>query len=354
VFNEHVVNPDGSLTVNAGHEYLLGPTAVGDLIFGQSVCGVTAVAPTTTTTVAPTTSTTAGPAATTTTAPPGTTTTSTTSTATSTTVPAATTTSAAAPATTTTTIVQVGGGAFGYFSSVSLFGGPAATKGPAPTVTLPAGGSASPVTATAASSAIGYGPVQIFSSGSLNLSTQGSPVGGSVTSSARIASVGPGPFTADLVSSTCTADASGAHGSTTIANGMLAVSTDANGDPAMTVPVPANPAPNDTITGMITNVGDSFKYVFNEQVVHADGSITVNAGHEYLLGPTAKGDLIFGQVRCARTAVAASGTGTPTLALTGADVRRWLLLALLLVTAGVAVRRAAALRGRTRRGHVRR
>lgn len=41
VYNEQVVNPDGSITVNAGHQYLLGPIAVGDLILGQVVCGVT-------------------------------------------------------------------------------------------------------------------------------------------------------------------------------------------------------------------------------------------------------------------------------------------------------------------------
>ncbi|HWB72439.1 MAG TPA: hypothetical protein VG452_09470 [Egibacteraceae bacterium] len=40
VFNEQVTNPDGSLTVNAAHLYLLGPIAIGDVIIGQSICGV--------------------------------------------------------------------------------------------------------------------------------------------------------------------------------------------------------------------------------------------------------------------------------------------------------------------------
>ncbi len=88
VFNEQVTNPDGSLTVNGAHMYLLGPTAVGELIIAQSVCGVTATqTPTTqpgvttttqpgvTTTTQPGNTTTTQPRATTTTRPGGTTTT---------------------------------------------------------------------------------------------------------------------------------------------------------------------------------------------------------------------------------------------------------------------------------------
>ncbi len=43
VLNEQIVTAD-AITVNAVHFYLLGPTAVGDLFVGQSVCGLTAVA----------------------------------------------------------------------------------------------------------------------------------------------------------------------------------------------------------------------------------------------------------------------------------------------------------------------
>ena len=40
VFNEQVVSPGGArVTVNAAHMYLLGPTAVGEVVIGQSVCG---------------------------------------------------------------------------------------------------------------------------------------------------------------------------------------------------------------------------------------------------------------------------------------------------------------------------
>ena len=42
VFNEQNVNiADGSLTVSAAHEYSQGPTATGNLIIGQAVCGLT-------------------------------------------------------------------------------------------------------------------------------------------------------------------------------------------------------------------------------------------------------------------------------------------------------------------------
>lgn len=39
VYNEHVHNPDGSLTVNGVHMYLFGPTAVGEVVKGQATCG---------------------------------------------------------------------------------------------------------------------------------------------------------------------------------------------------------------------------------------------------------------------------------------------------------------------------
>lgn len=41
VLNEHVVNPDGSLTVNALHMYLFGPVGVGEAVVGQVTCGTT-------------------------------------------------------------------------------------------------------------------------------------------------------------------------------------------------------------------------------------------------------------------------------------------------------------------------
>ncbi|HEV2070393.1 MAG TPA: hypothetical protein VGR26_11410, partial [Acidimicrobiales bacterium] len=68
VFNEQVENDDGSFTVYAAHLYLLGPFATGDLLIGESTCGVNTAQATTTTTAGPTTTTT-GDQTTTTTRP---------------------------------------------------------------------------------------------------------------------------------------------------------------------------------------------------------------------------------------------------------------------------------------------
>ena len=346
VFNEQTTNQDGSLTINAAHE-ILGATgtgpAKGDLIIGQVVCGATVVATTTTTTAVSTTTTTTVPGVTTTT------TASTTTTTASTTTAVAATTTTVAPTTTTSLVVQVGGSAYGFYSNLGLFGGPPAARGPTPTVTLPDGGSATPVTASAPSGNASYGPAQIFSSGPITLSTQGTPTGGSVTSATRIESIQPAPFSADLVTSTCTANQAGVSAAASFTNAKMVTSTDANGDPATTTAVPANPPPNYTLFGTINNVGGSFKYVFNEQVVNGNGSITVNAGHEYIgggpnnTGP-ALGDLIFGQAVCAwaASATASAGGQTPngaaggssSLSTTGADVARLFQLAVALLAAG--------------------
>ncbi len=296
VFNEQIPNADGSITVTAAHQVLLGPTALGDVFIGRSVCGVaTSATPTTT-------STTAAPASTTTT----------------TTAASTTTTAAAAGG-------GVAGGAFGYRTSVGLFGGAPATRGPAPTVTLPAQGSATPITATAATATAQFGPAIIFESGKLDVSTQGTTSPRSVTSSATVQNPGPPPFSATSAASTCTADASGVKGSATIVGGTVVTKTDGDSNPVTTANVPANPTPNFEIKGTLDVVGDSFRWVFNEQIVGSDGSITVNAAHEYLLGPVAVGELIIGQSRCATTATAFVGPagqgGTPS-ALTAAEIAR--------------------------------
>jgi hypothetical protein len=76
------------------------------------------------------------------------------------------------------------------------------------------------------------------------------------------------------------------------------------------VQVPVNPAPNTRYTGTVANVNDNFDYIFNEQIVNPDGSITVNAAHQLLLGPTAVGELIVGQSVCGVTASGAPTTTT--------------------------------------------
>jgi hypothetical protein len=378
VYNEQITASDGSITVNAVHLYLLGPTAVGELVIGQSVCGVTATASTTTTTQAGATTTTQA-GATTTTTQAGATTTTTSGPATTTTQVQATTTTAGggqattttAAATTTTVAEEVSGGACGYFADVSLFGGPRNRRGcgqpsgaPAsnasPSVSLPAAGSADPITVTDDDGSVAeYGPAKIFAgrypegsdqappSGPLTVSTQGTP-GGTVTSSASVGSprgVGPGPVIADAVRSTCSAGGSGPTGSTTITNGKLETKYDAGTQGATeSQDVPANPPVNYTRTGTIDHVGDSFRVVYNEQITEGDGSITVNAVHLYLLGPTAVGELVIAQSRCGRSSGrggsggggggTASAAGTGSVASTGTHAVRLVALALLLVAAG--------------------
>ena len=413
VFNEQVRNPDGSITVHGAHMYLLGPTAVGDLYIATVTCGVTAVGATTTTT-APAGATTTVPGATTTTAPESTTTTAQrtdTAAADTTTTdigdaadtggptavaaasggglteaaasgPAPRLAAAQAPTTTTTAArggapASISGSAYGFFTSVGLFGGPAATRGPTPIVELPAGGSAEPKTASSPSETAQYGPATIFSSDRLEVSTQGT--GGSVTSSATIQNVnrsGQEVFTAATLSSTCTADGTGVKGSTKVAGGKLIVSQGANLDSEaddVVVQIPADPPPNTRHTGKIENVGDNFEVIVNEHQTSA-GGITVNAMHMKLLGPIAVGDLIIGQSKCSLSggggsgggggtggaggarAGAAGGSGGRTgsagraMPSTGAELARMTAVALNMIVAGWTVTLWAGRRRVTRHG----
>jgi|GEM_PF-2580961 len=229
------------------------------------------------------------------------------------------------------TVTAVKGSAFGYYSSISLFGGPAGIRPCAnpptntvdcrarPSVTLPEAGSAllsdSVPTADAR-----YGPGIFFTSGPITVTTQGTtgPTG-STTSTANIQNTntsGVEVFTASNLSSTCTADKNGPVGSTTITNGTLQTSDgnpDIDGDETV-VALPETPPINDTYQGVLNSVGDNFTAVFNEQIVNPDGSITVNAYHQYANGPTAVGELIVGQVICGVTMGPASHVNSPPVA----------------------------------------
>jgi hypothetical protein len=385
-FNEQITNSDGSLTVNAVHMRLLGPTAVGDLIIGSVTCGVTAVASTTSSTQAGNTTTTGAGATTTTQAGATTTTqagaTTTTQAGNTTTTQAAATTTTSASGNTTTTAAggggSVGGSACGYFTSVGLFGGPqmlrgcgqpsgAPANGASPSVTLPEAGSATPITASDEDGATAeYGPAKIFAgkypsddenavappSGPISVSTQGVP-GGTVTSSAEVGTprgVGPGPVIADAVKSTCSASASGVSGTTTITNGQVETKYDTSTQLAtVTEDVPVNPTVGFTLTGTLDHIGDSFRAVYNEQIVEGD-TITVNAVHMFLLGPTAVGEMVVGQSVCSLTAGGAGDGGTGGggggtgggggggVARTGTNALRLVAFALLLVAAGAQVR----------------
>jgi len=226
-------------------------------------------------------------------------------------------------------------------------------------VTLPATGSPTPITATVAAGDARYGPGIFFTSGAITVSTEGTTSPKSVTSSTKVAGTNTSKvevLTATEVSSTCKADSSGVTGSTTITGGKLQTNDgkpDVDGDETV-VPVPANPPPNTSFDGTLNSVGDTYRFVVNEQITKPDGSIIVNAAHQYANGPTAKGELVIGQSRCATTATAfpnnpggappgtaaavaaaANGGGSGgRLAKTGGDVVWLIVMGLMLVSGG--------------------
>ena len=205
------------------------------------------------------------------------------------------------------------GSACGYFTNIGLFGGPSSLRGcgqtvppgdersASPSVALPPEGSGPAVVAEDDDGAVAqYGPAIVFGgkppaevSGPMKVSTRGKR---SVTSSAEVRSFSAGPFTADAVRSTCTASESGTKASTTVTRGVLVLASDAEGNPTKSEKVPSKPPANYTRKG-VNSAGDRFRAVINEQKVGRDGTITVTAVHLYLLGPTAKGDVVVAQAR---------------------------------------------------------
>ncbi len=253
------------------------------------------------------------------------------------------------------TVSAVRGSAYGYYARVSLLGGPYSERGPtgttgcdatstiscSPSVTLASDAANSPQTASDPDGAIAqYGPAVLFQSGAMDVRTEGA-VGdaGSASSLSHVVGYqdsvdtdpdgdGPGPFLWNDLVSSCAATTSGASALTALNLGVLVTSTDANGNPATTEAVPDSPPVNYTRSGTINHVGDSYRAVFNEQVTNADGSLTVNAAHIYLLGPTAKGDVIIGQSVCGvglasgehATDLAVQITDSPDPVVPGGDV----------------------------------
>jgi len=223
-------------------------------------------------------------------------------------------------------VTAVKGSAYGYFTDVSLFGGPSSTHGPAPQVNLPAAGSATPITDTLPEGGKGqYGPAVVFGgiwpdeapsgppSGPITVSTQGTMgADGSVISSVDIVlydprrplepgGIGPGPLIADEAHSRCVAGEGGVTGSSRFVNGKVETKYDKDTQlpiPSAVKPIPVNPPPNQEYTGTIDHVGDHFRIVINEQIQNRDGSLTVNAAHMFLLGPIAIGEMIVGQSVC--------------------------------------------------------
>ncbi len=222
-------------------------------------------------------------------------------------------------------------GAFGYsIQDTILFGGNQKPFGPAPTVTLPDGGSATPVTANAASAEVRYGPGILFTSGAIDVSTQGTTgTGGSVTSKAHITGVPAEKAAGEIlyagdIKSECTASGTGTTASTTLAGPgdaghAAATLRTSDGDPnkdgdEVYADLPANPPANYSVSGTLESVGDTYKVVFNEQTSNGDGSISVYAAHEYLLGPTLTGNLYLGHAVCSVGAVGTSTTTNTTVA----------------------------------------
>ena len=233
---------------------------------------------------------------------------------------------------------MVSGGAFGHYTKVGLFGGPAIPLGPLPDVRLPTTGSDQPLTAREAAGSAVYGPAKIFGgvwppdldvappSGPIVVTTKGTlGPNGSVTSTVDIVlrtppdpkspgGFGPLPPTqGDELHTTCTANERGVTGSTRLVNAVLSKSTTPDGDPLEQEKVPDNPPVNYTRTGVLTNIGDRYRIVYNEHIVDPDGSLTVNGVHIYLLGDIAIGESIVGQVRCSARG-AAFGNTPPSVA----------------------------------------
>jgi hypothetical protein len=214
----------------------------------------------------------------------------------------------------------VKGSAYGYHSSVSLFGGPANVVGPTPTVTLAADASNSPQNVTAPSGNASAGPAVLFSSGQINLSTSGSlgPSGtaGATTSIANVNTSGDEVFTATGITSSCTAGA-GVSGVVTITGGTLRTDSgnDVVGDshPPVTINLPANPAAGTEYAGHIhvNGVQENFTYRFNEQITNPDGSKIIYAAHQDLQGPTAVGHVYIGKSECGLTKVAGQHPAPP-------------------------------------------
>lgn len=225
------------------------------------------------------------------------------------------------------TVVAVKGSAFGYWADdITLFGGMQPDVGPTPTATLAANASNSPQTGAAPSGSVAFGPATFFSSGPISATTAGTVgVTGSVTTTATVQNVNTSQqesLTATTISSTCTADLTGATGSTTVTGGVLEIDNgldlnndddyiDAGEHAPVVVDVPGSPGPNLTYDGHlhVNGVVDTFQYIFNEQTVDPDGTITVTAVHQRLLGPSATGDLFIGRSVCDVTSAPASHPG---------------------------------------------
>ncbi len=145
-------------------------------------------------------------------------------------------------------VVGVTGSATGSQGSASInIGGPGIVQNypPTPTVTLPPGGSATPLTATGTGD-IQIGPARLFTSDPITVTTGGTAETGPVTSTSHIPTdnkSGVEILTATAIDSTCTASEGTVAGSTTITNGTLQTDNGDTDHPPVKVGLPLNPAP---------------------------------------------------------------------------------------------------------------
>ena len=200
-------------------------------------------------------------------------------------------------------VSAVRGRAFGIFVTATVPGGQSGTRGPEPVVELAPNASNSPQAATGGQGVVIIGPAELLSWSTTDVRTEGATgVNGFVTSTATVTNLNRRQnevFTAAAATATCRADETGVSGSTTIGTpaspGGVLQTDQGDNDPENNIPdhppttvnIPQNPAPNTTFTGHVHPGGDTdnFRYVFNEQIVNPDGSITVRAAHQYFLGP---------------------------------------------------------------------
>ena len=251
------------------------------------------------------------------------------------------------------TVTAVTGLAYGYRLQASLFGGVMNTRGygqvacvttdnppgcaprpessSTPSVQLPAAGGSLSVTDPDGSFGT-VGPAIFFSSGETTVSSEGTTgTSGEVTTSTLTTGInksGQEQFTAASAASSCTASPSGVSGSVTITDGTLQVDSgwDANEDGDYIDPGEHDPvvvhldgpiAPNTEFSGHLhisdpaLDPAETWRWVFNEQVLNPDGSMTVHVGHQYIEGPTAVGDLWVGRADCGVTSEPAPSHDPP-------------------------------------------
>ncbi|MEO5680166.1 MAG: choice-of-anchor P family protein, partial [Acidimicrobiales bacterium] len=202
-------------------------------------------------------------------------------------------------------------GAIGARASISVHGDPPTISTPAPSVTLPSSGARVSDSAPAFSVHLAEADApfggRFLDTGPLAVSSQRTADPSATTGSASAADVLAlgGALTTLNLNSTCTSASAGAHGATTLTKGTLALSADE------TITLPSDPAPNTTFSGTSTGPGpgDTFTVVLNEQT-SSPGSITVNAVHVILHGPSAVGDIVIAGSSCPSPADAPS-TATP-------------------------------------------